>query len=145
MSELIESVLRQQDRKILVCLEEIDLTKSVDNIIVIFVVHESSGSAGGRAAGYGSRKIAKIISFSHIDGRCNKLFETDQEPTISNFEIPYNAVAMDIRLTDGSSKVVQGLVDPVMIRSYIRLIQDILHQSLDIPTRLWEASKYELE
>jgi hypothetical protein len=138
LSELIESVLRQPDRKILVCLEELDLTKSEDNVIVIFVVHESPGSAGGRAAGYGSRKISKIICFSKIEGRFDKLFETEQEPTISKFEIPYNAVAMDIRLSDGSTKVVQGLVDSIMIRSYFRLIEDNLHLTLDIPDRIRE-------
>ncbi len=138
MSELIESVLRMPDRKILVCLEELDLTKSEDNVIIIFVIHESPGSAGGRAAGYGSRKISKIICFSKIEGRFDKLFETDEEPTISKFEIPYNAVAMDIRLSDGSTKVVQGLVDPTMIGLYFSIMEDTLHQSLNIPDRIRE-------
>jgi hypothetical protein len=138
MSEPIESVLRMPDRKILVCLEELDLTKSEDNVIIIFVIHESPGTAGGRAAGYGSRKISKIICFSKMEGRFDKLFETDEEPTISKFEIPYNAVAMDIRLSDGSTKVVQGLVDPTMFSSYFSIMEDTLHQSLNIPYRLRE-------
>lgn len=138
MSELIESVLRMPDRKILVCLEELDLTKSEDNVIIILVIHESPGSAGGRAAGYGSRKISKIICFSRIEDRFDKLFETEEEPTISKFEIPYNAVAMDIRLSDRSTKVVQGLVDPTMIRSYFSLMEDTLHLSLNIPDRIRE-------
>jgi hypothetical protein len=138
MSEPIESVLRMPDRKILVCLEELDLTKSEDNVIIIFVIHESPGTAGGRAAGYGSRKISKIICFSKMEGRFDKLFETDEEPTISKFEIPYNAVAMDIRLSDGSTKVVQGLVDPTMFSSYFSIMEDTLHQSLNIPDRLRE-------
>lgn len=138
MSELIDSVLRMPDRKILVCLEELDLTKSEDNVIIIFVIHESPGSAGGRAAGYGSRKISKIICFSKIEDRFDKLFETEEEPTISKFEIPYNAVAMDIRLSDRSTKVVQGLVDLTMIRSYFSLMEDTLHLSLNIPDRIRE-------
>jgi hypothetical protein len=138
MSELIESVLRMPDRKILVCLEELDLTKSEDNVIIIFVIHESPGSAGGRAAGYGSRKISKIICFSKIEDRFDKLFETEEEPTISKFEIPYNAVAMDIRLSDRSTKVVQGLVDLTMIRSYFSLMEDTLYLSLNIPDRIRE-------
>jgi hypothetical protein len=138
MSEPIESVLQMPDRKILVCLEELDLTKSEDNVIIIFVIHESPGSAGGRAAGYGSRKISKIICFSKIEGRFDKLFETDEEPTISKFEIPYNAVAMDIRLSDGSTKVVQGLVDPTMIGSYFSIMEDTLLQSFNIPDRTRE-------
>jgi hypothetical protein len=138
MSELIESVLRMPGRKILVCLEELDLTKSEDNVIITFVIHESPGSAGGRAAGYGSRKISKIICFSKIEGRFDKLFETDEEPTISKFEIPYNAVAMDIRLSDGSTKVVQGLVDPTMIGSYFSIMEDTLLQSFNIPDRTRE-------
>jgi hypothetical protein len=133
MSELIESILRTPGRFILVCLEEVDLTLSDENVIMIFVIQESRGSAGGRAAGYGSRKISKIICFLKTEAGFNKLFETEQEQTISKFEIPYSAVAMDIKLIDGSTKVVQGLVDPTLIQSYLLLMENNLHLTLGIP------------
>ncbi|HEY7108074.1 MAG TPA: hypothetical protein VH415_01460 [Nitrososphaeraceae archaeon] len=136
MSELIELVLRGSDRIILVCLCDMDLTSSEENVIMIFVVQEGHGSAGGRAAGYGSRKISKIICFLKMKDRVNKLFESEQEQTISKFEIPYSAVAMDIKLSDGTTKVLQGLVDPALIQSYFNLMENSLHLTLDIPDRL---------
>jgi hypothetical protein len=68
--------------------------------------------------------------------RVNKLFESEQEQTISKFEIPYSAVAMDIKLSDGTTKVLQGLVDPALIQSYFNLMENSLHLTLDIPDRL---------
>lgn len=136
MSELIELVLRGPDRIILVCLCDMDLTSSKENVIMIFVVQEGRGSAGGRAAGYGSRKISKIICFLKLRDGVNKLFESEQEQTISKFEIPYSAVAMDVKLSDGTTKVVQGLVDPPLIQSYFILMENSLHLTLDIPERI---------
>jgi hypothetical protein len=42
---------------------------------------------------------------------------------ISNFEIPLSAVAMDIKLSNGTPKVVQGIVDEELVNSYLKLIQ----------------------
>lgn len=128
MSESFELAIRKPGRKLIVSLREIDLTKASDNLIVIFVVEESLGLAGGRAAGYGSRKVGKIILFSSIQGIYSKVLEIDDEQMISKFEIPYSAVAMDIHMTDGSSIVVQGIIDLQMIQSYAHLIEDLSQQ-----------------
>jgi hypothetical protein len=40
---------------------------------------------------------------------------------ISKFEIPLSAVAMDIKLSDGVSKVVQGIVDDDLVKTYLAL------------------------
>ncbi|HEX9319490.1 MAG TPA: hypothetical protein VF884_11195 [Nitrososphaeraceae archaeon] len=125
MSESFELAICKPGRKLIVSLKEIDLTKASDNLIVIFVVEESLGLAGGRAAGYGSRKVGKIILFSSIQGIYSKVLEIDDEQMISKFEIPYSAVAMDIHMADGSSIVVQGIIDPQMIQSYTHLIEDL--------------------
>jgi hypothetical protein len=48
---------------------------------------------------------------------------------ISKFNIPYSAVAMDISMNDGSSVVVQGIVDPEMIQTYKHLIEGFSNQN----------------
>lgn len=131
MTETFELAIRKPGRKIIVSLKDINLTKTSDNFIVIFVVEESRGSAGGRAAGYGSRRVSEIISFLYTQGLYSKVFEIDDEQTISKFEIPYSAVAMDIQLTDGSSLVVQGIVDPQLIQSYMPIIEELTEQNLN--------------
>jgi hypothetical protein len=131
VTSTFEAELRQQNRKILVCRKDLDLTKTYVNVIVIFEVEESRGSAGGRAAGYGSRRISKIMCFSNEHGNYNKIFESCDDQTILQFEIPYNAVALDIKLADGTQLVIQGVIDPEKVESYMPLIKEKSFQSPD--------------
>jgi hypothetical protein len=120
MPELIEDVLMLHGRKIIVAYSEIDLSEKDMNDIFILFVEESRGSAGGRAAGSGFRKISRIMRFTCRNGECVKSFETEDLELIELFDIPYSAVAMDIRLPDGQQIVVQGLVDHGLVMSYAR-------------------------
>jgi hypothetical protein len=131
MTESFELAIRKSVRKIIVSLKDIDLLKTSDNFIVIFMVEDSPGSAGGRAAGYGSRRVSEIIIYSSVQGHYSKLFEIDDELSISKFEIPYSAVAMDIQLTDGTSMVVQGIVDPELIQSYMPTIEELIKRNIN--------------
>jgi hypothetical protein len=131
VTSTFEAELRQQNRKILVCRKDLDLTKTYVNVIVIFEVEESRGSAGGRAAGYGSRRISKIMCFSNEHGNYNKIFESCDDQTILQFEIPYSAVALDIKLADGTQLVIQGVIDPEKVESYMPLIKEKSFQSPD--------------
>lgn len=131
MTESFELAIRKSVRKIIVSLKDIDLLKTSDNFIVIFMVEDSPGSAGGRAAGYGSRRVSEIIIYSSVQGHYSKLFEIDDEISISKFEIPYSAVAMDIQLTDGTSMVVQGIVDPELIQSYMPTIEELTKRNIN--------------
>jgi hypothetical protein len=121
----IDSVFRLPQRKLVVSENDIDLTKKSNNRIFILLVQESAGSAGGRAGGSGNRRISKVYGFSCIDDRCTRVFETEDESEIELFEIPYSAVAMDIVLSDGKPFVVQGLVDPGLVRSYDESLKGI--------------------
>jgi len=109
-------------RKIVVCNREIELNKNNDNIVFILFVEESTGSAGGRIGGAGFRRISKIVGIEISSAHIQKFFETENEVIISNFEIPLSAVAMDIKLSNGDSKVVQGIVDEEAVKSYLRLV-----------------------
>lgn len=122
-TESLNSVLLDGSRKIVVCINDIDLSKKNENTIFILFVEESRGSAGGRIGGAGLRRISRISCFKITNGTAQKVFETENENAISNFEIPLSAVAMDIKLSNGASKVIQGIVDENLVNNYLNLIQ----------------------
>ncbi|MGH9890341.1 MAG: hypothetical protein ACRD4Z_02925 [Nitrososphaeraceae archaeon] len=124
MSELIDEILMLHGRKIIVADSEIDLSTINMNDIFILFVEESRGSAGGRAAGSGFRKISKIVRFTCKSGKCVKSFETEDTELIELFDIPYSAVAMDIKLSQGQQIVVQGIVDHGLVMSYVTHVED---------------------
>lgn len=123
----LSNIIQLPQRKLIVSLTEIDLTFSAGldttNTIFVLMIQESRGSAGGRGGGSGMRKIEKILGFE-VEQNIDKLiFETSNEVDIEKFEIPYSAVAQDIVLRSGEKYVVQGIVDPQMVRNYLELIK----------------------
>jgi hypothetical protein len=122
--ETIDEVLLQDGRKLVVSKQEINLTTQMPNDVFVLLVEESRGSAGGRAAGSGSRRVSKIVRFSCNNGKCVNSFATDKLEIIEQLELPYSAVAMDIKLSDGREIVVQGLVDPELVTSYDSQLQN---------------------
>src|SRR5919202_2716315 len=121
----IDDILRLPQRKLVVSKNDIDLTSDAANEIFILMVEESLGSAGGRAGGSGSRQISRIMGFLCTAGTCTKYFEVTEQEKINQFDIPYSAVAMDIKLSTGKLFVVQGVVDPELINSYKSLINNL--------------------
>lgn len=117
----LDELLQAPQRKLVVCEKDILLDKRQDNTVFLLMVEESRGSAGGRAAGSGSRRIDGIYGYACKDGVCSKVFETKEESNIQQFDIPYSAVAMDIRLSDGSPYVVQGVVDSELVARYLSI------------------------
>lgn len=113
----IDEILQLPQRKLVVAQSDVTLDKKTKNEIFVLMVEESRGSAGGRAAGSGHRKIDKVYGFS-CDGACRIVFETDDPQKVEMFDIPYSAVAMDITLSDGRPYVVQGIVDPDFVANY---------------------------
>jgi hypothetical protein len=127
--EDLASIIQLPQRKLIVSLGEIDLTFSADidatNTIFVLMIKESRGSAGGRGGGSGMRKIEKILGFNVGQNSNRLIFETTDEVEIERFDIPYSAVAQDIVLKSGEKYVVQGVVDPQMVRDYLELIKNI--------------------
>jgi hypothetical protein len=122
MNEL-ESLLLSAQRKLLVIYDELDLSEiSYNNEIFILLVEESKGSAGGRGGGSGHRKIVQVSGFTIDKYKIEKIYDTKDENIINKFEIPYSAVAMDIKLSDGRQIVVQGMIDQDMIKDYNNII-----------------------
>ncbi|HEX7141554.1 MAG TPA: hypothetical protein VF222_03655 [Nitrososphaeraceae archaeon] len=122
MNEL-ESVILGAQRKLLVICDELDLSAiSSSNQVFILLVEESKGSAGGRGGGSGHRKIAQVIGFKIENKKIEKIYDTKDENIIEKFEIPYSAIAIDIKLSDGRQIVVQGIIDQEMIKNYNNII-----------------------
>ncbi|HEX2169606.1 MAG TPA: hypothetical protein VHF65_04835 [Nitrososphaera sp.] len=126
MSDSIDTILQLPQRKIVVAENDIYLDKQIKNNIFILLVEESTGSAGGRAAGFGYRRVERIYGFScHESGKYTKFFDTTEQDKIDKFDIPYSAVAMDIRLSDGKPYVLQGIVDPSFVATYRSVVSNI--------------------
>lgn len=123
MNEL-EKLLLLPNRKIIVALNEINLRETFENKVFLFMIEESRGAAGGRGGGSGHRKIARITGVTcRFDGT-KKIFDSIDQEIINKFEIPYSAVAMDIKLSEGNDYVVQGIIDPALIESYENVIKN---------------------
>ena len=121
-SDSLDTIFEGGERKIVVSKDDLILTDKRDNIIFILFIEESRGSAGGRIGGAGFRKISRIVCYNTANGFQRKIFETQDDNVISHFEIPLSAVAMDIELSNGIQKVVQGIVDEDLVSSYLSLI-----------------------
>jgi hypothetical protein len=126
MESRLNQILQLPKRKLIVSLNDITLNRDSrvsENVVFVLMVEESLGSAGGRGGGSGNRKIDKIIGFRIKDSKDIKIFETENPDTIEKFDIPYNAVAMDIVLESGDPFVVQGVVDDDLVQSYLKLVE----------------------
>jgi hypothetical protein len=121
----IDAILQLPQRKLVVSQNDVYLDRQAKNEIFVLMVEESRGSAGGRAAGSGHRKVERVYGFSCDGGKCAKFFDTDDQSKIEMFDIPYSAVAMDIKLSDGRPFVVQGIVDPDFVKSYRSVINNL--------------------
>lgn len=123
----VSEILNLPMRKLIVSSQEINLNvadgREKENTIFVLLVKESSGSAGGRGGGSGMRKIDRIFGFKIFGNSDEQIYETEDPQEIEEFEIPYSAVAMDIVLESGISSVAQGVIDPNMVREYLKLIK----------------------
>jgi hypothetical protein len=122
MNEL-ETLIMGIQRKLLVMYDVLDLSDlSSYNQVVILLVEESKGSAGGRGGGSGHRKIAQVSAFKIDNRTIEKIYDTKDENIIEKFEIPYSAIAIDIKLSDEREFVVQGVIDQELIKNYDKII-----------------------
>lgn len=115
----IDAILQLPQRKLVVAQGDVLLNKASKNEIYVLMVEESRGSAGGRAAGSGHRRISRVYGFAcDTGGGCKKMLEVDDPAIVELFDIPYSAVAMDIKLSGGQDYVVQGVIDPGLAAGY---------------------------
>jgi len=122
----LEEVLSLPARKLVVASTEVDLSKSEHSIVFVLLVEESFGSAGGRAGGSGSRKIGRILGFKIHQSMISLIIDIREMDVIDRFDVPYSAVALDIILSTGQRSVVQGIVDPILIEEYMRIVNTVV-------------------
>ena len=121
--EELATLLAQKGRRILVAENPVDLQSlRGHNSVYVLQLPEGSLAAGGRAGGFGERRIEKLYAFHYEDGSCRKLFETDSPDKLDRFELPFHAAGTPVVLPDGSEKIISGVIDPQFVESYKRII-----------------------
>ncbi len=107
-------------RVIVIAEKDVDFKpESVDNRLFLLKIAEGSLASGGRGGGFGERKVIGVFLFSRTNGVWSKLFETQDEARLADFEVPYYVSRLPFILADGSETMGYGVVDP-----------DLVHQML---------------
>jgi hypothetical protein len=117
-------LLGEKGRRILVAENPVDLKVlgGKNSIFVLQLPEGGSLAAGGRAGGFGVRKIEKLYAFHYEDGAVRKLFEVDSPEKLESFELPYHAAGTPIIMPDGSERVISGVIDPEFVANYKQVI-----------------------
>lgn len=118
----LSDLLSGRSRAIVISEKEVDLrgNSGVNRVFVLKMV-EGSLAAGGRGAGFGERRVTKVVLFALRAGVWEKLFETEDEGRVSAFEVPYYVSRTPFILGDGSETVGYGVVDPELVETYSRI------------------------
>lgn len=121
--EELTNLVIQKGRKILVAENPVDLQSlQAENSVYILQLPEGGSAAGGRAGGFGERRLEKLYAFHYENGVCFKLFEVDSPEKLERFDLPYHAAGTPIILPDGSEHVISGVIDPEFVESYKRVV-----------------------
>lgn len=116
-------MISEKGRKILVAENPVDLQRlQGGNSVYILQLPEGSMAAGGRAGGFGERRLEKLYAFHYEDGACFKLFEVDSPEKLEKFDLPYHAAGTPVILPDGSERVMSGVIDPEFVESYKHVV-----------------------
>ncbi len=122
LEELTRLVV-EKGRKILVAENPVDLQNlQGGNSVYILQLPEGSTAAGGRAGGFGERRLEKLYAFHYENGACFKLFEVDAPEKLERFDLPYHAAGTPIILPDGTEHVMSGVIDPEFVESYKKIV-----------------------
>lgn len=121
--EELTSLVIEKGRKILVAENPVDLQSlQVENSVYILQLPEAGSAAGGRAGGFGERRLERLYAFHYEKGACFKLFEVDNPEKLERYDLPYHAAGTPVILPDGSEHVISGVIDPEFVESYKRVV-----------------------
>jgi hypothetical protein len=123
-AEELARLVSEKSRRLFVAENPIDLsTKEGQNCIYVLELPSSApGAAGGRVGGIGERRVQKAYCFRLAEGEWVKVYETESADKLGNFDLPYHAAGLSVRLPDGAEKVVSGVVDQELIERYNQII-----------------------
>ena len=89
------------------------------NLAKIYILEvEVSNAAGGRGAGFGQRRIARITCFKNENGKCTKTLDVREDGVLDGLEAPHHVSLMPLTLEDGSEVIVYGAIDPILVSEY---------------------------
>lgn len=121
--EELTSLVIEKGRKILVAENPVDLQNlQLENSVYILQLPEAGSAAGGRAGGFGERRLERLYAFHYEKGACFKLFEVDNPEKLEKYDLPYHAAGTPVVLPDGSEHVISGVIDPEFVESYKRIV-----------------------
>jgi hypothetical protein len=122
LEELTKLVV-EKGRKILVAANPVDLqTLQEENSVYILQLPEGGSAAGGRAGGFGERRLEKLYAFHYENGACYKLFEVESPEKLERYDLPYHAAGTPVILPDGSEHIMSGVIDAEFVESYKRVV-----------------------
>jgi len=117
--------VQSMGRRVYVTSELIDLRKlDKANEIYVLQMPDSSTAAGGRGGGFGERKVVKVIHFRCGAGEVLQVAEIEDEERIEALDLPLHATAFPIMMPDGTEKLVSGVVDKELVRSYAQTLEE---------------------
>lgn len=112
-------LLESSGRKVLVTEQLIDLRHlDVPNTVFVLQLPDGSTAAGGRGGGFGERHVIKVYQYSCGMGQCTKMNEYEDEEKLESLDLPYHATAFPVTMVDGTEKLLTGVVDGELVRSY---------------------------
>ncbi|MDV3277082.1 MAG: hypothetical protein LYZ69_01275 [Nitrososphaerales archaeon] len=113
-------------RVVVIAQRDVDLTSlAAENTLLLLKLTEGSHAAGGRGAGFGERKVVKVSLFRYGDGACEKLFDTEDEAKVAEFEVPYYVARMPMTLRDGTESMGYGVVDPELVGQFAAKVSQL--------------------
>jgi hypothetical protein len=103
-------------RVIVIAEKDVDLRVAArENRLFLLKIAEGSLAAGGRGGGFGERKVVGVFCFSSKGGSWTKLFETQDESKVADFEVPYYVSRLPFTLANGTETVGYGVVEPELV------------------------------
>ena len=117
--EELTQLTKEKGRRLFVAENPINLSATQGrNCVYVLELPTGTGSAGGRVGGIGERRIEKAFCFRQENGKWLKVYETESPEKLEGFDLPYHAAGLEVRLPDGTEKIVSGVVDEELIGEY---------------------------
>ena len=108
-------------RVIVIAEKDVDLRpESGDNRLFLLKIAEGSLASGGRGGGFGERRVVEVMLFERKNGTWARPFKTDDEASVSNFEVPYHVSRLPLTLPDGAEAMGYGVVEPDLVLELLR-------------------------
>lgn len=121
LHELITLLKEKAANRLALVIADSDIYLNSSTVMCIYILElEASNAAGGRGAGYGSRKVTKIHSFACKNDVWVKKAMINDKGILEGFEPPHYVSLLPLTLHDGSEIVVYGAIDPSLVAEYDR-------------------------